>query len=85
MDARPQPPGVAFEPTRPLTRGRKAGMFVFGALVWVAAGALAIALLGHSYILRHLLAAVVISWLGFGLALLWGIAIRRGEERRELP
>ncbi|NGO81771.1 hypothetical protein G6045_39920 [Streptomyces sp. YC504] len=59
--------------------------FLLGALVWAAAGVLAIALLGHSHILRTLLLAVVISWLVFALALFWAITLRHREERRERP
>ncbi|MER7171556.1 hypothetical protein [Streptomyces mesophilus] len=77
--------GGVFEPARPASRGRLVFAFLLGAVVWAAAGVLAIVLLGHSHILRTLLFAVVISWLVFALALLWGIALRHKEERRERP
>ncbi|OOQ49965.1 hypothetical protein AFM16_18735 [Streptomyces antibioticus] len=76
---------IRFEPTRTVSARRRVALFLLGALVWIAAGALAVVLLGHSYILRHLLIAVVVSWAVFGVALLCGRAMRLKEERRELP
>ncbi|MCX4738190.1 hypothetical protein [Streptomyces antibioticus] len=76
---------IRFEPTRTVSARRRVALFLLGALVWIAAGALAVVLLGHSYILRHLLIAVVVSWAAFGVALLCGRAMRLKEERRELP
>ncbi|MFI7386315.1 hypothetical protein [Streptomyces sp. NPDC049813] len=72
---------VRFEPTRPASRNRRVVAFLLGALVWVAAGVLAVVLLGHSYILRRLLLALVVSWVVFGLASAWGIALRHRQER----
>ncbi|SDL06966.1 hypothetical protein [Streptomyces indicus] len=77
--------GAVFEPTRPVTRNRLVLMFLLGALVWLAAGVLAVVLLGHSAILLTLLTAVVLSWLVFGLALLGAIAVRRRDERGAPP
>ncbi|MGW0903315.1 hypothetical protein [Streptomyces sp. NPDC002853] len=76
---------ITFEPNRPASRNRKVVALLLGTLVWVAAGVLAVVLLGHSYILRHLLLAVVVSWCVFGIALACCIAVRHREERRELP
>ncbi|MGW7066813.1 hypothetical protein ACWGII_15240 [Streptomyces sp. NPDC054855] len=76
---------VSFEPNRPASRNRRVVAFALGTLVWVAAGVLAVVLLGHSYILRHLLLAVVVSWCVFAVALACCIAMRHREERRELP
>lgn len=77
----PQHRDVRFEPTRPASRNRKVVLFLLGALVWVAAGVLAVVLLGHSYILRRLLLALVASWIVFALASAWGIALRHRQER----
>ncbi|MZD08826.1 hypothetical protein GTW43_27670 [Streptomyces sp. SID5785] len=77
--------GIRFEPTRPATRDRRVLAFLLGAVVWLAAGILAVVLLGHSAILRHLLLAVVVSWCVFGIALVLATASRRREERRERP
>ncbi|MFI6940359.1 hypothetical protein ACIBI4_13885 [Streptomyces sp. NPDC050418] len=76
---------AVFEPTRPVTTRRLVLAFLLGALVWLAAGVLAVVLLGHSYILRSLLLAVAVSWAVFGLALLGAIALRRREEREPPP
>ncbi|WP_233416414.1 hypothetical protein [Streptomyces sp. N35] len=51
--------GSVFEPARPASRGRLVCAFLLGALVWAAAGVLAIVLLGHSHILRTLVVAVL--------------------------
>ncbi|WP_409058229.1 hypothetical protein [Streptomyces sp. SYP-A7185] len=77
--------GVSFSPTRPASHARKVTALLLGTLVWIAAGALAVVLLGHSYILRHLLLAVLISWIVFGAVLACCVAMRHREERRELP
>lgn len=82
MHARRERPGVSFEPTRPASRARKAVAFLLGALVWIVAGAIAVVLLGHTYILRRLLLVTAISWVVFGIALAGGIALRHREERR---
>ncbi|MET9497242.1 hypothetical protein [Streptomyces sp. NPDC006552] len=85
MNAKQRHHAVAFEPAHPASRNRRVAAFVLGALVWVAAGVLAVVLLGHSFIVRRIPLAEGISWCGFGLALLVGIALRHREERRELP
>jgi hypothetical protein len=77
--------GIRFEPTRPAGRNRKVLAFLLGALIWAAAGVLAVVLLGHSYIVRRLLLAVVVSWVVFGIALAFGAASRRRLERRGAP
>ncbi|MFH8487713.1 hypothetical protein [Streptomyces longisporoflavus] len=81
-DARRERPGVSFEPSRPASRARKAIAFLLGALVWIAAGVIAVVLLGHSYILRHLLLVTALSWIVFAIALACAIAVRHREERR---
>lgn len=82
MDARRERSGVSFEPTRPASRARKAVAFLLGALVWIVAGAIAVVLLGHTYILRHLLLVTAVSWAVFAAALACGIALRHREEHR---
>ncbi|MER5257120.1 MULTISPECIES: hypothetical protein [unclassified Streptomyces] len=82
MDARRERPSVSFEPTRPASPAKKVVAFLLGALVWIVAGAIAVALLGHTYILRRLLLVTAISWVVFGIALAGGIALRHRKERR---
>ncbi|MBC9719035.1 hypothetical protein H9Y04_41575 [Streptomyces sp. TRM66268-LWL] len=82
MDPRNPRSDAAFEPARRASPGRLVAAFLCGALVWIAAGALAVVLLGHTSILWRLLLAVLVSWLVFGAALTWAIALRHREERR---
>ncbi|WP_158573950.1 hypothetical protein [Streptomyces triticagri] len=72
-------------PARPASQRGKVFAFTFGALVWIAAGVLAVVLLGHSHILLRLLTAVVLSWAVFGVCLCGATVLRRREERHELP
>ncbi|MCX4827927.1 hypothetical protein OG746_04135 [Streptomyces sp. NBC_01016] len=74
---------VQFEPIRPASRSRRAVAFALGALVWIAAGYLAIALLGHTHIVVRLLLVTAVSCVAFSLLLAWGMALRSREERRE--
>ncbi len=59
--------------------------FGLGALLWIGAGLLAVALLGHTGILVRLLFVTVISCAFFSLALVWAITLRGREERRAHP
>ncbi|MFE1951782.1 hypothetical protein ACFW9D_15070 [Streptomyces sp. NPDC059524] len=80
MSTSPSRPPLRFEPARPAPGRRKVLAFLLGTLIWLAAGVLAVVLLGQSFILRHLLLAVLISWCVFGIALAFGSASRRREE-----
>ncbi|MBE9372872.1 hypothetical protein IQ251_00260 [Saccharopolyspora sp. HNM0983] len=81
MGARRDRPRISFEPTGPASGARKAVAFLLGSLLWVAAFWLGIVLLGHTHILRTLLVVTVLSWFFFGIALVCGIVMRRGQER----
>ncbi|MHC5258052.1 hypothetical protein ACYSUO_09210 [Streptomyces sp. UC4497] len=82
MEARRARSGVRFQPNRPASRGRRAFAFLLGAVVWIAAAWIGLALLGHTYILWHLALVTAVSCVVFALALAWAIAVRRREERR---
>lgn len=83
MHANRDPLHVHFEPTRPASRDRRMVAFGLGALVWIVAGYLSIALLEHTHIVVRLLFVTAVSCAFFSLALVWAITLRGREELRE--
>ncbi|MFD8008854.1 hypothetical protein [Streptomyces sp. NPDC058955] len=76
----PSRPSATFTPTRPASSARWRAVFLLGGLVWIAAGRLAVALLGHSGILVRLLLVTACSCVFFGIMIACGIAVRRRQE-----
>ncbi|MFD6415503.1 hypothetical protein [Streptomyces sp. NPDC060194] len=81
------PPRVrlAFSPSRPASRQRRVWAFLGGALIWVAAGWLVVALLDRTDIMVRLLLVFAVSLAVFAVVVTWGILLRRRGERRDLP